>query len=117
VLALRFGEKCAAFDPNDKEAGKNWVSQGGTLVYGPMLSPQEWANAKKAKAIKPAGQLCPTAKPYSKDKDAKNVTVIPPDKWSPGMKAIADYAVFLGQKLMAARLKKLALEKPEAFRG
>jgi len=100
VLSLRFGDKFAAFDPNDKEAGKNWVAQGGTLVYGPMLSPQEWANAKKAGAIQSAGKLCPTPKPYSKDKDAENVTIIPADKWTPGMKAIADYSAFLGRELM-----------------
>src|ERR1043165_3487384 len=64
VLALRFGEKFAAFDPNDKEAGKRFVSEGGTLVYGPMLSPEEWQNAKKAGAIQSAGKICPTAKPY-----------------------------------------------------
>ena len=100
VLNLRFGDKFAAFDPNDKEAGKNWVSQGGTLVYGPMLSPQEWKNAKKAGAIEPAGKLCPSPKPYSQDPDAKNVTVIAADKWTEGMKAIAEYAAFLGKELM-----------------
>jgi hypothetical protein len=100
VLALRFGPKFAAFDPNDKEAGKNFVAQGGTLVYGPMLSPQEWANAKKAGAIRPAGKVCPSPKPYSQDPDAKDVQVIPPDEWAPGMRRIADYAVFLGQELM-----------------
>jgi hypothetical protein len=100
VLNLRFGDKFCAFDPNDKEAGKNFVAQGGKLIYGPMLSPQEWENAKRAGAIQPAGKVCPSPKPYSQDKDAKDVTVIPPDKWTPGMKKIADYAVFLGQELM-----------------
>jgi hypothetical protein len=100
VLALRFGEKFAAFDPNDKEAGKRFVSEGGTLVYGPMLSPEEWQNAKKAGAIQSAGKICPTAKPYGDDPDGKAVTVIGPEKWSPGMKAVADYAVFLGKELM-----------------
>jgi hypothetical protein len=100
VLTLRFGDKFAAFDPNDKEAGKNFVAQGGTLVYGPMLSPQEWANAKKAGAIQSAGKLCPSPKPYSQDKDAKDVTVIPPDKRTLGMTKIANYAVFLGKELM-----------------
>jgi len=105
VLNLRFGDKFAAFDPNDKEAGKNFVAQGGQLVYGPMLSPQEWKNAKKAGAIESAGKICPTPKPYSDDPDAKNVTVIPPEKWSPGMKSIADYAVFLGKELMDVAVK------------
>jgi hypothetical protein len=100
VLGLRFGDKFAAFDPNDKEAGKNFVAQGGTLVYGPMLSSQEWANAKKAGAIQPAGKVCPTPKPYGRDKDAKDVTVIPPDRWTAGMKRVADYAMFLAEELM-----------------
>jgi hypothetical protein len=100
VLALRFGEKFCAYDPNDKEAGKTFVAQGGTLVYGPMLSPQEWQNAKKAGAIQPAGKVCPSPRPYSQGPDAKNVQVIPPDKWAPGMRRIADYAVFLARELM-----------------
>jgi hypothetical protein len=100
VLNLRFGDKFAAFDPNDPEANKNFVAQGGTLVYGPMLSGQEWATAKKAGAIQPAGKLCPSPKPYSKEADGKNVTIIPPEKWTKGMKQIADYAVYLGRQLM-----------------
>src|SRR5262249_44441497 len=70
VLDLRFGEKRAAFDPNDPEANKRWVAEGGTLVYGPMLSGEEWATAKRAGAIQPAGQLRPTPKPYD-DRDGK----------------------------------------------
>jgi len=115
VLALRFGEKFCSFDPNDKEAGKNFVAQGGTLVYGPMLSPQEWANAKKAGAIQPAGKVCPTPKPYSQDKDAENVQVIPPEKWSSGMRKIADYAVFLGQELMQVPVTVTYVNTPNAF--
>ena len=105
VLDLRFGDKFAAFDPNDKEAGKNFVAQGGTLVYGPMLSPQEWKNAKKAGAIESAGKICPSPKPYSKEQDAKDVTIIPKEKWTPGMATIADYAVFLGKELMDVAVK------------
>lgn len=101
VLDLRFGEKRAAFDPNDPEANKAWVAQGGTLVYGPMLSGQEWKTAKEAGAIQSTAKLCPTAKPYSRDKDGKQVTVIPAEKWTEGMRQIADYAVFLGQELMS----------------
>jgi hypothetical protein len=100
VLDLRFGEKRAAFDPNDPEANKKWVAEGGTLVYGPMLSGQEWKKAKEAGAIQSAGKLRPTAKPYGDDPDGKAVTVVPPEKWTPGMKAVADYAVFLGKELM-----------------
>jgi hypothetical protein len=115
VLGLRFGEKFAAFDPNDKEANKTFVSQGGAIVYGPMMSPQEWANAKKAGAIHAAGKLCPSPKPYSKDKDAENVTVIPPDKWTPGMKKVANYAVLLGMELMNVAIQVAFVNTTNAF--
>lgn len=115
VLNLRFGDKFAAFDPNDKEAGKNFVAQGGTLVYGPMLSPQEWQNAKKAGAIESAGKLCPTPKPYKKEADGKQVQIIPQDKWTPGMKQIAEYAVLLGQELMAVPVTVTFVNTTNAF--
>ncbi len=115
VLNLRFGDKFAAFDPNDKEAGKNFVAQGGQLVYGPMLSPQEWQNAKKAGAIQSAGKLCPSPKPYSQDPDAKDVTVIGPDKWTEGMKKVAEYAVFLGHELMDVAVTVSFVNTTNAF--
>ncbi len=105
VLGLRFGDKFAAFDPNDREAGKRFVAEGGTLVYGPMLSPQEWQNAKKAGAIQSAGKMCPSPKPYGDDPTAKQVTVIPGDQWTAGMRNIAEYAVFLADELMAVPVK------------
>lgn len=115
VLNLRFGDKFAAFDPNDKQAGKNWVAEGGTLVYGPMLSPQEWKKAKEAGAIQSAGKLCPSPKPYSKEKDNKDVTIIAPDKWTEGMKAIAAYAVFLGKELMQVPVMVTFVNTTNAF--
>lgn len=115
VLNLRFGDKFCAFDPNDKEAGKNFVAQGGKLIYGPMMSPQEWENAKKAGAIQSAGKVCPTPKPYGDNPDAENVTVISQDKWTPGMKQIAEYAVFLGKELMDVAVQVKFVNTTKAF--
>ena len=52
----------------------------------------------------PAGQICPTAKPYSDDPNAKGVTVIPEEKWTEGIKNIAAYARFLARELMDVSL-------------
>ena len=101
VLDLRFGEKRAAYDPSDAEANKKWVSMGGTVVHGGMLNAQEWANAKAAAAIVPAGRLCPTPKAYSDDPNAPPVKVVPENEWTEGMNSIVAYAKFLGQELMA----------------
>lgn len=102
LIRLRFGEKVAAPDPSDIEAMKRFQSEGGTIVVG--LSKGEWANVKRAGVVLPAGQICPTAKPYSDDPDAKAVTVIPEERWTEGMKLIAGYAVFLARELMQVAL-------------
>jgi hypothetical protein len=102
LVRLRFGEKVAAPDPSDPESMKAFVAQGGTIVVG--LSKGEWANVRRSGAAPPAGQLCPTAKPYSDDPNAKAVTVIPEEKWTDGIKNIAAYARFLARELMGVSL-------------
>jgi hypothetical protein len=98
-VRLRFGDKVAAPDPSDIEAMKRFQSGGGTIVVG--LSKGEWANVKRAGAVPPAGQLCPTPKPYSNDPNAPSVDVIPETDWTDGMKNIVGYARFLAKELMA----------------
>jgi hypothetical protein len=102
LIRLRFGEKVAAPDPSDVEAMKAFQAQGGTIVVG--LSKGEWANVRRSGAVLPAGQICPTAKPYSLDPNAQPVTIIPEEKWTEGMKLIAGYAVFLARGLMRVSL-------------
>jgi len=115
VLDLRFGEKRAAYDPTDPEANKKWVSKGGTLVHGSMMNGQEWKNAKEAGAIVPAGRLCPTPKPYSDDPNAPPVNVIPPEKWTEGMKNVVAYARFLGEELMGVQPVVRVVDTPNNF--
>jgi hypothetical protein len=102
LVRLRFGDKVAAPDPSDVEAMKRFQSQGGTIVVG--LSKGEWANLKRAGAVLPAGQICPTAKPYSADPNADPVNVIPEEKWTDGMRNVAAYARFLADELMGVNL-------------
>jgi hypothetical protein len=102
LIRLRFGDKVAAPDPSDIEAMKAFQAQGGTIVVG--LSKGEWANVKRAGAVLPAGQICPTAKPYSDDPAAKDVTVISEEKWTEGMRNIAAYATFLAWELLGVTL-------------
>jgi hypothetical protein len=102
LIRLRFGEKVAGPDPSDTEAMKRFQSEGGTIVAG--LSKGEWANVKRAGAVLPAGQICPTAKSYSADPNADPINVIPEEKWGDGMKNIAAYARFLAEELMGVKL-------------
>ncbi len=102
LILLQFGDKVAAPDPSDTEAMRRFQSQGGTIVVG--LSKGEWANVRRSGAVLPAGQICPTAKPYSDDPDAKGVTIIPEEKWTDGMRNVAAYARFLARELMDVSL-------------
>jgi len=102
LIRLRFGEKVAAPDPSDTEAMKRFQSQGGTIVVG--LSKGEWANVRRSGSVLPAGKICPTAKPYSDDPNAKPVDLIPETDWTEAMKNIAAYACFLGEALMGVKI-------------
>ncbi len=113
LIRLRFGEKVAAPDPSDTEAMKRFQSEGGTIVAG--LSKGEWANVKRSGAVLPAGQICPTAKPYSADPNAEPVNVIPEDKWTPGIKNIAEYARFLAEELMDVSLVVSVVHTTDKF--
>jgi hypothetical protein len=115
LIRLRFGEQVAAPDPSDTEAMKRFQAQGGTIVVG--LSKGEWANVRRSGAVLPAGQICPTAKPYSTDPDADPVTIIPEEKWTEGMKNIAGYAVFLARALMQVSLTVSVVHTTNNFRA
>ena len=113
LIRLRFGEKVAAPDPSDTESMKAFVAQGGTIVVG--LSKGEWANVRRSGAAPPAGQVCPTAKPYSADPNADPVNVIPEEKWTPGIKNIAAYSRFLARELMGVSLTVTLVHTTNAF--
>jgi hypothetical protein len=102
LIRLRFGEKVAAPDPSDTEAMKRFQAQGGVIVAG--LSKGEWANVKRSGAVLPAGQICPTAKPYSGDPDARSVDLVPEEKWTGTIKNVVAYARFLAEELMGVKL-------------
>ena len=102
LVRLRFGENIAAPDPSDIEAMKRFQSTGGTIVVG--LSKGEWANVKRSGAVFPAGQICPTAKPYSSDPNANPVDLVAEENWTDAMKNVAAYARFLAEELMGVKL-------------
>jgi hypothetical protein len=113
LIRLRFGEKVAAPDPSDIEAMKAFQAQGGTIVVG--LSRGEWANVRRSGAVLPAGQICPTAKPYSQDPNAPPAAIVPPEEWSSGMRNAAAYACFLAQELMGVAITFAVVRTPNRF--
>jgi hypothetical protein len=78
----RFGAKAVIYDPSDPEANHIAASEGYTVVTGGQMSKPEWKNVRRVGALKPAGQVTPSPKPFSDDPNAKPLKIIPPDDWS-----------------------------------
>lgn len=116
VLTSRFGEKRVAYDPSDPEANKLATSKGYTVVTGGSLSSGLWRNAKSAQAIKPAGQVTPSPKPYSDDPNAPQVEVVPESEWTKDQEMFVAYANKLHQDLIGKQLF-VSLVKANAFRA
>jgi len=100
VLTARYGEKRVSYDPSDPEANKLAVSKGYTVISGGGLSGGLWRNAKRSDAIKPAGQVTPSPKPYSDDPNAPPVKIIPRENWSEDQRNFVGYAEFLHDNLI-----------------
>jgi hypothetical protein len=98
VMTLRFGKDRVSYDPSDPEANSLAVSKGFTVVHGSMMNATEWANAKSASSILPAGQVTPSPKPYSEGGDP--LKVVTEDKWTPGIANVVAYSKALGKALL-----------------
>jgi hypothetical protein len=106
-LSRRFGQKRVSFDPSDPEANKLAVSQGYTVVHGPMMSAGAWTNAKAAGAIQPAGQVTPGPKVWTGEDDPDAAVFkdwIPEDKWTDGMRTIAGFARQVAEQVLSRRI-------------
>lgn len=90
VVELKYGKKRVSFDMSDPEANKLAVSKGYTVVHGGGLSKGQWNNVKDATAIKPAGQVTPSPKPYTQG--GRLLSVIPFNKWTVGMHKVEKFA-------------------------
>lgn len=103
AIAKRFGEKRAVYDPSDPEASARLVSQGYTILHGRSLSSGAWAAVKRSEAAIPAGKIAPTT--YARFSLDGAETAIEGNRWTPGMKLLADYAVELAHFLLKRRIE------------
>jgi hypothetical protein len=112
VVRKRFGEKVVAYDPSDPEANAEAVLQGYTVVHGRTLSKDEWAQTRRAGALKPAGQVTPSRKARF-SADGKPPT--PRNAWTPGMERVAEYAQALARDLLDIDLDVQFHSTPQYF--
>lgn len=112
VLKGRFGEKAVTYDASDQEANKRAVSKGFTIVHGGHLSRGEWEAARKAGVLPPAGQVTPSAKPFSNSPQAKPLVIVESHRWTPDERARVEYAIKLADLLIDADIRVRIADNP-----
>jgi hypothetical protein len=115
VLDRRFGRKRVIYDPSDPEANKRAVAEGYTVIHGGHLSKKAFAAVRRFEAALPAGQVTPSAKPYSSDPDARARNELPESEWTEGMQAMASYARLLGRKLLGREIQVVIVDDPSCI--
>lgn len=97
TVVQRFGEKAAIWDPSDREANMTLTGRGYNVVSGGSLPKKAWEAVKRAEALKPAGRVAPTPKPFTTDPDAPDMEEIHPEHWTQGMREVADIIRWLAR--------------------
>jgi hypothetical protein len=103
VVKARFGNKAVSYDPSDPEGSKIAVSKGFTVVPGGAFGKKTWDKIRESGVLKPAGQVTPSPKPYSRD--GKPLKSIDRDKWTEEMEILATYAEIVGHDILLRNIE------------
>ena len=112
ILDQQYGEKRAVFDPSDPEANQRAVSEGYTVVPGSAFTKDQWNQIRRGGSLVSSGKFFPTPKPYSSDPDARPAKVIPEEKWTAGMRGVAEYSRDLAWKLIGRDIEVIMEVEP-----
>lgn len=112
TVKKRFGSKVVVFDPTDREANKQALDKGYTVVHGRTLSKPEWTAVRRTGAMLPAGQVLPSGVKTSPD----GIPPIPTADWSADMCMVAEYTQIVGDHLLGFRpnVEFIKLSQPHA---
>jgi hypothetical protein len=95
----RFGDKVAAFTPNDKEANNRAVANGYTVLSGGSLSKEGWERTRESEVAPSAGKLFPTH-----PENARGVTYLEHSLWTPAMLFIEAECLKLAPDLIGTEI-------------
>jgi hypothetical protein len=105
-IKQRFGGRVVSFDVSDGEANGRAVAAGYTVLTGGSLSSGEWANAKAAGIVKPAGKVTPSPKPLAEmGEGGPPLRVVPLENWTEGMRRIVALTERIGRALLNEAVK------------
>lgn len=99
VVEERFGDKVAIFDPSSPEANLRAVEAGYTVIKGRELPKGTAARLRDLGVAKPTGQHYEFRRDIQSSPDGQDYT-IDPEKWTEGMRRVAQYAVDLAGELL-----------------
>ncbi len=111
ALDLRFGTKRVSYDVRDPEANKKAMAEGYTVVHGGAMSKTEWANARQAQAIQPAGKVTPSNWPEPAAMPVKEGEA--PFQVSPAMQAVEAYVHRIAAGLIDHDVNVRFVSKPD----
>jgi hypothetical protein len=105
VMHRRHGEKLVVRSVNDPEANHAAAAHGYEVLAGGALTGDEWRNAKRFESFQPASQVFPTDRPASGS--GSKSTTIPREKWTPGMRRVAEYVERVGHELVGGLVVRI----------
>jgi hypothetical protein len=105
IVTGRYGELCVSADPSDPEGTKLATSRGFVVVPSGAFTSTQWEAVRTAGALKPAGQVTPSPRPYSDDPDAPVRRELPDEQMTAGMQSVAALVERLVPRLLGETVR------------
>jgi hypothetical protein len=115
VVSASFGAKALAYDPSDPEASSTAVAAGYRVVHGGTFSAAQWESIRRAEALKPAGAVFATGRPYSDDPNAPKARLVPESEYSRGMRDVVALTKELSRRFLGHGCSVRIVESGNAF--
>lgn len=110
MLDCRFGEKRAIFDMVDREANKELMNQGYTVITGGSLSGRQWDVVKKMKLAEPSGRIRPSAVQFAAE--GREEKEVPVGDYTEAMGAVVLFTEEVSVKLIGRRVRVRIINEP-----
>jgi hypothetical protein len=109
VFEARFGKDAVIYDFSDAEANLRAVEDGKTLVKGPQMSKEEWANVRQHEVAVPAGRVYKDHK-VETDPGGREFKLV--KEVTPGMQRVAALARNLAKKILRIDIMVSFISEP-----
>lgn len=104
VIEERFGDRVAIYDPSCEEANHRALDAGYYLIRGRELPKGTAARLREFGIAKPTGQFQEFRRDIQFSPEGKDYT-IDPEKWTPGIRRVVEYAHTLGMEVFGHSLQ------------